>query len=79
MESWQDDERIMEDDTEPDRDEMTKHLQQVRAYDHWQPFDQGKRNRKLQEIVEDEESETLDELKSRMIEFERVDLEGSEA
>lgn len=74
VESWKDDPRISEYDSTAERDDMAEHLQRVSAWDHWQPFDQGARNRRLQQIVETEEHSTLQMLYEEEVPFDQVEI-----
>jgi len=69
---WKDDERIAEKDPVPSQDAMAAHLRQVSAWDHWQPFNHWDRNGAHGEVVEDEEEETLTDLRNRPLYFDRV-------
>jgi hypothetical protein len=72
VELWKDDERIAKNDPEPQQESMAAHLRKVDAWDHWQPFNHWDRNGAHGEVVEEEEEETLTELRNRPLSFERV-------
>jgi hypothetical protein len=72
VEDWKEDERIAEDDPEPDVDDMAEHLRQVQVWNHWQPYSRHTRNSAHRRVVSEEEEETIRELKKEPIEFERV-------
>lgn len=72
VELWKDDERIAKNDPEPQQESMAAHLRKVDAWDHWQPFNHWDRNGAHGEVVEEEEEETLTELRNRPLYFDRV-------
>lgn len=61
-------------DRTPTKEGLADHLRLVQAWEHWQPYRQSDRNHRHQQIVEREESLTLNDLKDTEVEFERVEL-----
>jgi len=72
VEEWNEDGRITEDDPEPSEEEMAKHLRQVNAWEHWQPFNAYTRNAAHKRVVEDEEEYTIQSLKEESVNFTKV-------
>jgi hypothetical protein len=74
VQSWLDDERVKDNDQEPEQEDLAGHLRLLNPYDHWQPYQQYRRNDALVSVVRDEEQDTLNELMAETIEFDRITL-----